>query len=210
MPKSGGATRSNTRFSDAGLHKQLHALVRGLDDLVNCDDGASERVLVDIDLDGRRYLLIRGPAVEPRNPVLSPREAEIVRLVAGGHPNKVIAALLEISAWTVGTHVRRVFAKLGVTSRAAMVARLAELGGLVEGAAAPTSPLNRFGDRPKELAAHHPTTAHARALSREDASRLVDAAPSALARCSDRVKKPSMEGGVYRSVLAGKRVLASY
>jgi len=56
---------------------------------------------------------------------LSPREQEIVRLVAEGHPNKIIAAELDISAWTVGTHLRRIFAKLGVASRAAMVARMA-------------------------------------------------------------------------------------
>lgn len=58
---------------------------------------------------------------------LTPREQEIVRMVALGHPNKTIAAVLEISAWTVGTHLRHVFAKLGVSSRAAMIARLTEL-----------------------------------------------------------------------------------
>ena len=45
-------------------------------------------------------------------------------MVAQGYPNKTIAAVLEISSWTVSTHLRRVFAKLGVRSRAAMVARL--------------------------------------------------------------------------------------
>jgi hypothetical protein len=44
-------------------------------------------------------------------------------MVAIGHPNKAIAAVLEISSWTVCTHLRRIFAKLGVSSRAAMVAR---------------------------------------------------------------------------------------
>jgi DNA-binding CsgD family transcriptional regulator len=47
-------------------------------------------------------------------------------MVAKGYPNKIIAAVLEISAWTVCTHMRRVFAKLGVSTRAAMVARLLE------------------------------------------------------------------------------------
>lgn len=36
--------------------------------------------------------------------------------------------MLNISAWTVCTHLRRIFAKLGVGSRAAMVAELLELG----------------------------------------------------------------------------------
>ena len=39
-----------------------------------------------------------------------------------GHPNKFIAKVLDISPWTVSTHLRRVFTKLGVTSRAEMVA----------------------------------------------------------------------------------------
>jgi DNA-binding CsgD family transcriptional regulator len=49
-------------------------------------------------------------------------------MAAQGHPNKVIAAVLNISSWTVCTHLRRIFAKLGVGSRAAMVARLLEVG----------------------------------------------------------------------------------
>jgi DNA-binding CsgD family transcriptional regulator len=57
---------------------------------------------------------------------LSSREREIARMIAEGHTNKTVAAVLEISSWTVSTHLRRIFAKLGVTSRAAMVARLIE------------------------------------------------------------------------------------
>jgi DNA-binding CsgD family transcriptional regulator len=47
-------------------------------------------------------------------------------MVARGYPNKTIARVLEISSWTVGTYLRRIFAKLSVGSRAAMVARLME------------------------------------------------------------------------------------
>ena len=71
--------------------------------------------------DGLRCLLIRTPQ---DNLALSPREREIARLVADGHSNKIVADILEISAWTVGTHIRRIFAKLGVNSRAAMVAKV--------------------------------------------------------------------------------------
>jgi DNA-binding CsgD family transcriptional regulator len=49
-------------------------------------------------------------------------------MVAKGHPNKVIADVLNISSWTVCTHLRRIFAKLGVGSRAAMVAQLLQIG----------------------------------------------------------------------------------
>ncbi len=56
---------------------------------------------------------------------LSPRELQIAHLVARGATNRMIATTLEISTWTVSTHIRRIFAKLGVNSRAEMVARLA-------------------------------------------------------------------------------------
>jgi DNA-binding CsgD family transcriptional regulator len=91
-------------------------------------DSGSNDVLLDTEVDGVRCMLIR---LQPRDGahaqvVLSPREQEIARMVAAGYPNKTIAAVLDISSWTVGTHLRRVFAKLGVGSRAAMVARLLE------------------------------------------------------------------------------------
>ena len=78
-----------------------------------------------------RCILIRLPRNSSRMQVmLSPREHEIVRMVAQGYPNKTIAAVLDISSWTVGTHLRRIFAKLGVGSRAAMVARLLKRGSI--------------------------------------------------------------------------------
>lgn len=61
-------------------------------------------------------------------PSLSPREQEIARLVAIGYPNKTIAGILDISPWTVATHVRRIFNKLGVHGRPAMIAELAHAG----------------------------------------------------------------------------------
>jgi DNA-binding CsgD family transcriptional regulator len=88
----------------------------------------SEAVLVDTEVDGRRYLLVRMQKPGRNRVQLSPREQEIVRMVAKGHPNKVIADVLNISSWTVCTHLRRIFAKLGVGSRAAMVAQLLQQG----------------------------------------------------------------------------------
>ncbi|MDQ1386596.1 MAG: two-component system, NarL family, nitrate/nitrite response regulator NarL [Acidobacteriaceae bacterium] len=88
----------------------------------------AEEVLIDTEVDGARYLLVRMRRPGSGRIQLSPREQEIVRMVAKGHPNKVIADVLNISSWTVCTHLRRIFAKLGVGSRAAMVAQLPELG----------------------------------------------------------------------------------
>lgn len=95
-------------------------------------------VLLDTEVDGVRCLLVTlAPALDAESAatqsekiMLSPREEEIARMVAAGYPNKTIAAVLDISSWTVGTHLRRVFAKLGVGSRAAMVASLIKKGNL--------------------------------------------------------------------------------
>jgi DNA-binding CsgD family transcriptional regulator len=91
--------------------------------------GNGQTVILDVEVDDVRCILIRLPRNSSRIQVLlSPREREIVRMVAQGYPNKTIAAVLDISSWTVGTHLRRIFAKLGVGSRAAMVARLLDRG----------------------------------------------------------------------------------
>jgi DNA-binding NarL/FixJ family response regulator len=81
-------------------------------------------VIAETKVDGFRYVMVRcAPKPNDALLALSPRERDIVNLITKGYPNKMIAELLDISAWTVGTHLRRIFAKLGVTSRAAMVAR---------------------------------------------------------------------------------------
>ena len=56
---------------------------------------------------------------------LSRREVEVARLVAEGKTNREIAAELFLSDRTVESHLSRVFAKLGVSSRAAVGAVLA-------------------------------------------------------------------------------------
>jgi DNA-binding NarL/FixJ family response regulator len=89
---------------------------------------------MEVMMEGCRYRLV--PADPPTNQMgqmtsgggtvgtvepLTPRETQIARLVADGFVNKEIATKLEISEWTVSTHMRRIFAKLGVETRAAMV-----------------------------------------------------------------------------------------
>ncbi|MEV0351168.1 response regulator transcription factor [Nonomuraea sp. NPDC050680] len=68
--------------------------------------------------------LIRGPAAQQP----SPRELEVLRLVARGAANKEIARTLLISETTVKTHLKHVFAKLGVETRAAAVVVAMERG----------------------------------------------------------------------------------
>jgi DNA-binding CsgD family transcriptional regulator len=86
------------------------------------------QVIIDIEIDGVHCLLTRLDKPPAPRVSFSPRESEIARMVAKGYPNKTIAAALDISPWTVCTHLRRVFAKLHVSSRSAMVARLINAG----------------------------------------------------------------------------------
>ena len=53
---------------------------------------------------------------------LSPRELEVLRLVATGATNRAIAGTLMLSEKTVARHVSNIFVKLGVASRAAATA----------------------------------------------------------------------------------------
>jgi DNA-binding CsgD family transcriptional regulator len=53
---------------------------------------------------------------------LSPREAEVLRLVAAGRSNPEIAEALTLSEKTVARHLSNIFAKLGVGSRTAAAA----------------------------------------------------------------------------------------
>lgn len=58
----------------------------------------------------------------PARPLgLSSREAEIMSLIARGHSNGEIAAMLVLAEKTVKNHVNRIYAKLGAGSRAAAI-----------------------------------------------------------------------------------------
>jgi DNA-binding NarL/FixJ family response regulator len=59
---------------------------------------------------------------------LSPRELEVVRLIAAGRTNSAIAAELYLSEKTVARHVSNIFAKLGVGTRTAAAAYAFEHG----------------------------------------------------------------------------------
>jgi LuxR family maltose regulon positive regulatory protein len=59
---------------------------------------------------------------------LSPRELEVLRLVAAGASNPEIARQLVVTVNTVKKHVTNIFGKLGATSRTQAVARARQLG----------------------------------------------------------------------------------
>jgi ATP/maltotriose-dependent transcriptional regulator MalT len=64
------------------------------------------------------------PLIEP----LTPREREVLPLMAAGHSNPEIAAELIIAVTTVKTHVKNIYGKPQVTNRFQAAARAQDLG----------------------------------------------------------------------------------
>jgi DNA-binding NarL/FixJ family response regulator len=86
----------------------------------------------------RRELLATGETVRKRTvetlDELTPQEAQVARLAAGGQTNPEIGAQLFLSSRTVEWHLRKVFGKLGISSRKELRTALSNTGG-----AAPSS-----------------------------------------------------------------------
>lgn len=95
--------------------------------LLKQTDATVDEVIFDAEIDGDRYYLVRRRTPSEDSAIsLTSREQEIAQLIAEGLPNKIIGKQLGISPWTVATHLRRMFGKLGVNTRAALIARLIE------------------------------------------------------------------------------------
>jgi DNA-binding CsgD family transcriptional regulator len=70
----------------------------------------------------RRLVHRSRPAVARSASGLTPRELEVLELLADGRAPQEISAGLFISAKTVSTHIEHIFTKLGVSSRVQAVA----------------------------------------------------------------------------------------
>jgi DNA-binding NarL/FixJ family response regulator len=96
------------------IEQAIRALAAGRTHL----DAAVQQRLVAAVLD------VQPSATAPAQPLpddLSPREAEVLKLIAAGLSNTEIAAALFVSNATVKTHVNRIFAKIGARDRAQAV-----------------------------------------------------------------------------------------
>ena len=69
---------------------------------------------------------------EVRQEPLTPREHEVLELIAKGHTNREIAEELVVSEWTARTHVRNILAKLHLANRT-QAALFAVRKGLADG-----------------------------------------------------------------------------
>jgi len=106
------------READHDLVAAIRAVARGEAFLTN----AAERALI------REWIASGGEG--PRDP-LSPREQEVVKLIAEAHTNAQIAQLLHLSEKTIESHRANVLRKLGMRDRVELV-RYAIRRGLIE------------------------------------------------------------------------------
>jgi NarL family two-component system response regulator LiaR len=90
------------------------------------------QALLDPSVAARLVEELAGPAGEPPGDALTPREREVLALIARGLSNKRIARELGVSEKTVKAHVGHVLAKLGVSDRT-QAAVLAVRSGLADG-----------------------------------------------------------------------------
>jgi DNA-binding NarL/FixJ family response regulator len=68
------------------------------------------------------------PAASAPFPELTPREREVLDLIAAGLPNAAIATRLGLAGKTVGNHISTIFAKLQVATRAEAIIRARDAG----------------------------------------------------------------------------------
>ena len=73
-------------------------------------------------------LLGKRRAIEAQLERLTPREKQVLRLMAEGHPSRDVAARLGISYTTVRTHIRSLGSKLAVHSKLEAIVKARELG----------------------------------------------------------------------------------
>jgi DNA-binding NarL/FixJ family response regulator len=106
-------------LSRRGLERDLRAIGGETDNLAMAE--LARHVAIRLDAGGRAPASASthaGPALP-----LSPREHSILQLLAMGKTNKDIARELSVTPETVKTHMKRMFGKLNVSTRAQAVSK---------------------------------------------------------------------------------------
>src|SRR5436190_1516564 len=105
--------------ADPVTRRRLAALVKADAEIVLVNKSEEADVVV-----SERLIATAAPLTLPQEGIaLTPRELDVLRLVAQGLGNKEIAAELDLSTHTVKYHLASVLAKLGVRSRTEAVSR---------------------------------------------------------------------------------------
>ncbi len=81
-----------------------------------------------IQASGDKDIINIHPITKPASLGLTPREFEILRWIACGYTNKLIAKRLQIQEQTVRNHLRPIFQKFGVSRRTELLVKLFEQG----------------------------------------------------------------------------------
>lgn len=112
----------------------LAALEAGADAVVarRGDDGDLREALMRVGA-GQRFVApqvladaFAAPPPEPASTPFTPREADVVRLLVEGRSNREIAEALFVGEATIKTHLRNIYAKLGVSNRVQAVSAVLE------------------------------------------------------------------------------------
>ena len=117
-------------LKDVSLESLIEAITSVADGSTMIQPGITEALLRG--LSGQPSDFSSSEMPEP----LTPRETEVIRLMAGGYSNREIAQALSKSEGTIKNHVSNILAKLGVRDRTRAVLKAIELGMLQGGEAA--------------------------------------------------------------------------
>ena len=108
-------------LKDATQQQVLTAVRQVLDGEVLLNPSLATQLL-------RRLALEVPQTAQPAVETLTPREGEVLQLLAQGQTNREIARNLRVSVGTVKVHVERIIAKMGASDRTQAAVRAIELG----------------------------------------------------------------------------------
>ncbi len=122
-----------TEFTIHGVVCQVlpvEHLTESLDD--NQKTETTVHIIGSCTLNGKQYVLISRQDANSSvlketvsaSDLLTRRELQVAMMVCQGRGNKQIAYRLHLSEWTVSSYLRRIYSKLGVRTRTAMVTKL--------------------------------------------------------------------------------------
>jgi DNA-binding NarL/FixJ family response regulator len=118
-------------LKDAAGERLVEAVRRTLEGEAPLSEGLAMQLLVRMVNESEQSAGLLPEAKKRKGPLpkgITPREAEVLRLLARGRTNPQIAQDLAVSRGTVKIHVQNIISKLGVSDRTQAAVRAIELG----------------------------------------------------------------------------------